>query len=92
MIDFNITNTGEREGSEVLQLYVEHEGVKKLKDFKRIFLKKNESFQTSLKVPVVEIKSWDVGENKYLVYPGKYIIGLGVSSQDFLHSETIVIN
>ena len=92
VVDFNITNTGEREGSEVLQLYVEHEGVKKLKDFKRIFLKKNESFQTNLKVPVEEVKSWDVGENKYLVYPGKYIIRLGVSSQDFLHSETIVIN
>ena len=91
-ITFNITNTGLRHGSEVPQLYVEENGIKKLKAFKRIFLNKDESLESSMKVAIKEFQSWDTDKNKYVVKPGDYGIHLGTSSQDFLFTRNIKVN
>ena len=91
-ITFNITNTGLRHGSEVPQLYIEENGIKKLKAFKRIFLNKDESLESSMKVAIKEFQSWDTNENKYIVKPGDYSIHLGTSSQDFLFTRNIKVN
>ena len=66
-VNFEIINNGDREGSEVVQLYVENGGVKKLKDFKRIFLNKNESFSSILKVPISELRVWDENTERYVI-------------------------
>ena len=91
-ITFNITNTGLRYGSEVPQLYIEEDGIKKLKAFKRIFLNKDESLESSMKVAIKEFQSWDTNKNKYVVEPGDYGIHLGTSSQDFLFTRNIKVN
>ena len=36
-VNFTLQNIGSRKGSEVPQVYIEHNGVKKLKSFNRIF-------------------------------------------------------
>ena len=60
MFYFKITNVGSRSGSEVPQLYIEDKKIKKLKAFKRIFLDKGESLDSSLKIAVSALKSWDI--------------------------------
>ena len=90
-VNFEIINNGDREGSEVVQLYVENGGVKKLKDFKRIFLDKHESFSSILKVPISELRVWDENTERYVINSGTYAINLGTNSQEFFFSETIEI-
>jgi len=90
-VNFEIINNGDREGSEVVQLYVENGGVKKLKDFKRIFLNVHEPLSSILKVPISELKVWDEYTERYVIDSGTYTINLGTNSQEFFFSETIEI-
>jgi len=91
-ITFNITNTGLRHGSEVPQLYIEQNGIKKLKAFQRIFLNKDESLESFMKVAIEDFQSWDLIENKYVVKTGDYRIHLGTSSKDFVFANKIKVN
>ena len=88
-VSFEITNTGSRSGSEVPQLYIENQGIKKLKAFKRVFLNGNESIEASLEVAITDLQSWDLNKNKYVVSPGDYSVHLGTSSKDLLFTENI---
>ena len=90
-VKFKLTNIGDREGSEVPQLYIENNSVKRLKAFKRIFLKKNDFVQTSLKVAVSDLELWDEKEEKYNVAKGEYKVYLGTSSDQHISSKKIVI-
>ena len=90
-IDFLIENIGSREGSEVPQAYIEYNGVKKLKAFKRIFLDQNESSKTFFKIPISDLGLWDSLENKFSVPKGQYIIHLGTSSADLLFSKNFIV-
>ena len=91
-VTFNIVNVGSRYGSEVPQLYIEQNGIKKLKAFKRIFLNKDESLESTMKVAIKDFQSWDLIENKYVVKTGDYRIHLGTSSQDFVFTSNIKVN
>tara|TARA_B100000212_G_scaffold332472_1_gene300783 strand:- start:583 stop:1317 length:735 start_codon:yes stop_codon:yes gene_type:complete len=90
-IDFLIENIGSREGSEVPQAYIEYNGVKKLKAFKRIFLDSKESSKTFFKIPISDLDLWDSLENKFSVPRGQYIIHLGTSSADLLFSKNFIV-
>ena len=90
-ISFEITNTGSRRGSEVPQLYIENQGIKKLKAFKRVFLNGNESIEASLEVAITDLQSWDLNKNKYVVSPGDYSVHLGTSSKDLLFTQKIKV-
>ena len=90
-IAFLIENIGSRKGSEVPQAYIEYNGVKKLKAFKRIFLNPKESSKTFFKIPVSDLDLWDSFENKFSVPKGQYIIHLGTSSADLLFSKNFIV-
>ena len=62
-----------------------------MKDFKRIFLNKHESFSSILKVPTSELEVWDEYTERYVINSGTYAINLGTNSQEFFFSETIEI-
>ena len=70
-------------------MYVEHRGVKRLKAFKRIFLNEGESLESSMKIAIKDLQSWDLNESKYVIKPGDYSIHLGTSSQDFIFTSNI---
>ena len=91
-VTFNIVNVGSRYGSEVPQLYIEQNGIKKLKAFKRIFLNKDESLESTMKVAIKDFQSWNLIENNYVVKTGDYRIHLGTSSQDFVFTSNIKVN
>jgi beta-glucosidase len=85
---FKLTNTGKREGEEVVQLYIERkersekEPLKQLKGYKRIHLKAGESKTISLTVTAEQLQYWDEVSGHYLLYPGTYKFSIGSSSAD----------
>ncbi len=99
--DFNctlkISNTGQLDGDEVVQLYLsrinrnENEPVKTLKGFDRISIKKGETKNVSFLLTRKDLEYWDEKQNAYIVYPGEYKIQAAASSQDIRLETTITV-
>ena len=90
-VNFTLQNIGSRKGSEVPQVYIEHNGVKKLKTFNRIFLESDESSEILFKIPIPNLERWDSSGNKFSVSSGQYMIHLGTSSADLLFSQNFIV-
>jgi len=82
-----LTNTGKREGTEVVQLYVRDEvasvsrPVRELKAFQRVTLKPGESRAVSLRVAVKDL--WFYGlDMKPVVEPGTFRVYVGPNSAE----------
>ena len=90
-VNFTLQNIGSRKGSEVPQVYIEHNGVKKLKFFNRIFLESNESSEILFKIPISDLERWDSLGNKFSVPSGQYMIQLGTSSADLPFSQNFIV-
>ena len=82
-----LTNTGKREGTEAVQLYVRDEvvsvsrPVRELKAFQRVTLKPGESRAVSLRVAVKDL--WFYGlDMKPVVEPGTFRVFVGPSSAE----------
>lgn len=95
-LTFRLSNSGEREGDEVAQVYVKRiddkEGpVKSLKAFKRIKLKAGESKTVSISMPRSSFECWDANTNTMRVLPGAYQLFVGGSSAGD-SKNTIVVN
>ena len=85
-ISLMVENTGNREGDEVVQLYIHQDytslvrPVKELKGFQRITLKAGEKQLVSFPIGFEQIKFWK--ENTWRAEPGTIQIMLGSSSDD----------
>lgn len=84
----DITNTGSREGDEVVQLYI-HElkpAVKRpaeeLRGFQRIHLKPGETKKVTLTVPGEKLAFYDENIHAFRVNPGPFEILVGAASDD----------
>jgi beta-glucosidase len=83
----DVTNTGSREGSEVVQLYIRDlvssvtRPVKELKGFKKVWLKAGESTTVALDIMPGSMAFYDV-DMKYVVEPGDFEVMVGTSSRD----------
>lgn len=83
----DITNTGDREGSEVVQMYIRDlvssvtRPVKELKRFEKVFLKPGETKTVSLAITPESLAFFDINM-EYLVEPGDFEIMAGNSSRD----------
>ncbi len=82
-----VTNTGSRPGSEVVQLYIRDKvssvtrPVKELKGFKRVWLEPGETTTVALVIVPGSLAFYDVNM-KYVVEPGEFEIMIGTSSRD----------
>jgi beta-glucosidase len=83
----DLTNTGKREGTEVVQLYIRDRvssvtrPVKELKGFRKVRLQPGETITVALDITPDELAFYD--ENmKYVVEPGEFEIMVGNSSRD----------
>jgi beta-glucosidase len=86
-----VANTGAREGTEVVQLYVRDEvasvsrPVRELKAFQRVTLKPNESRAVTLRVAVKDL--WFIGlDMKPVVEPGTFRVFVGPNSTEGLEA------
>jgi len=87
-----VTNTGSRDGSEVVQLYVRDlvgsvtRPVKELKGFKKIFLKAGEKQNVSFTLTTQDLSFYN-SELKFTSEPGKFQVMVGPNSRDVKISE-----
>jgi beta-glucosidase len=83
----DVTNTGKRAGTEVVQMYIRDlvssvtRPVKELKGFSKINLRAGETKTVSLDITPESLAFYDVNM-KYVVEPGQFAILLGNSSRD----------
>lgn len=87
-ITVNVTNTGNVEGKEVVQLYIGDDKssvlrpVKELKHFKKIGLKPGESQQVEFTITDDDLKFYDESTHTWTLELGTFTIYLGSSSTD----------
>ena len=95
---FTLTNTGDREGAEVAQLYVSDpvcsvmRPVKELKGFKKVFLKPGESRRITLDIPVSSLAFYSEAQSQFVVEPGEFILQLGASASDIKQKISVEVN
>lgn len=83
-----VTNSGERDGAEVVQLYVGMKDsgifrpVKELKGFRKIFLKAGESREVWIPFDDKTFRYWNVNTNSWEVEDGTYQLMVGASVAD----------
>lgn len=81
-----LTNTGNRDGAEVVQLYIRDvvgsttRPVKELKGFQKVFLKAGESREVSFEITPNLLKHYDY-DLQYVAEPGDFDVMIGTDSQ-----------
>ncbi len=87
-VKVNVTNTGNREGTEIVQLYVAdpvcsvERPVKELKAFARVNLKPGETRTVHMTLDKSSFAFWNPGNGTWMVEPGNFDILVGQNSQD----------
>jgi len=97
-VSCKLTNTGKKDGAQVVQLYVNkgNEFVenpeKELKAFKKVFLKAGESVVVKLQLPKDAFAYYDVNQKAFVTKSGNYGVMLGVSSREVIETKKIKID
>ena len=96
-ITFDVTNTGQRDGEEVVQLYLHDEGasvvqpLKQLKKFQRVFIPKGETRQVKFTLDAEDLSIINA-EMESVVEPGDFTVMIGSSSDDIRLKLTLTQN
>ncbi|MDE5555174.1 MAG: glycoside hydrolase family 3 C-terminal domain-containing protein [Muribaculaceae bacterium] len=83
-----VTNTGNREGSEIVQLYISDlksslpRPVKELKGFSKVRLAPGQTENVSFEISRDALSYFDDGAHKWIVEPGKFEALIGASAGD----------
>lgn len=92
-IEISVTNTGTRDGEEIVQLYLRDlvasisRPVRELKDFKKIFLKAGETKAIVFTIDKEKLSFYNE-ELQWVAEPGKFELMIGASSSDIRARET----
>lgn len=95
-VKVTVTNTGEREGKEVVQLYVHDRissvstPIQQLKGFKKINLAPGESRVVEIDVPMKELALWNE-DMELVVEPGEFEIQVGAASDDIRLRDVVTV-
>jgi beta-glucosidase len=93
-LSVEITNTGERSGSEVVQVYVRDKvatqvrPLQELKAFQRVTLSPGETATLTFTLPV-EMFNFTRRDGKRIVEPGEFELQMGASSADIREAVTV---
>ena len=85
---FNLKNSGDMDGDEVVQLYVsarkhtDKDPIKQLKAFQRISLRKGETKKVELTVTYTELQVWDEKQSRFILPDREMTLEIGASSSD----------
>jgi beta-glucosidase len=97
-ISFILTNSGQRSGAEVAQVYVhdveasEKRPEKELKGFKKVFLAPGESKTVEIALDEAAFSFYSEEKQAWVLEPGQFKISIGSSSTDLRLSGEIEIN
>ena len=95
-VKVKVTNTGDREGKETVQLYVRDvvssvsTPVQQLKGFKKVNLKPGESEVVEIKLPMKELALWNARMEE-VVEPGDFELQVGSASDDIRLKDVITV-
>jgi len=97
-VSVDISNSGERDGEEVVQLYIrdlESKAIRPLKDlrgFERVSVKAGQTIVATMTLGPDELAYYDRAAGDYVVEPGLYEVMVGPSSasEDLLKKEFLV--
>lgn len=95
-VTIDVTNTGELDGDEIVQLYIRDmvssvtRPVHELKDFERIHLKKGETKTVSFLITDEKLQFYGI-DMKRIVEPGEFEVQVGGNSVDYLKDRFEVI-
>jgi beta-glucosidase len=96
IVSVDVTNTGDRTGDEVVQLYIRDRvssvtrPVMELKDFKRVRLEKGQTQTVSFKITSEKLQFYDL-EMERVVEPGDFQVMVGTSSAEYLTTSFEVV-
>lgn len=98
VVEFNVTNTGNREGAEVAQVYVSlpsnpeiPQPLRQLKGFKRVELAPGQSAHISIPLDVRALSYWNQSSHSWKVLPGNYTVYAAASSRDLRLTGTFTL-
>jgi beta-glucosidase len=86
-VNFTVENTGKRDGTEIVQVYIRNtadkEGpLKTLRAFKRVDVKAGQKVNDTIRLNLESFEGWDSETNTMRFKPGTYEIFVGNSSKD----------
>ncbi|MEI7499518.1 MAG: glycoside hydrolase family 3 C-terminal domain-containing protein [Bacteroidota bacterium] len=93
-VSADVTNSGSRDGDEVVQLYLSDLNAtiwvpeKELKGFERVALKAGETKTVTFKIGSEDYYLFDINTDKYIVEPGSFKVQIGGSSVNLPLSVT----
>ena len=94
-VNLTLSNTGDRDGAEVVQVYVKDEEAalkrpeKELKAFQKVNLKAGESIAIAIELEADAFKYYDDTKGSWVLEPGKFTIAVGSSSKDIQMSADV---
>ena len=94
-VSVDVTNSGEREGDEVAQLYVAHDvssvetPARSLAGFSRIRLRPGETRTVSFRLPQSQLAVWNASQ-RWAIEGGPYTFWAGGSSQALLSAKLVL--
>ena len=92
-----VTNTGDRAGREVVQVYLSRSSSRvrraprELKAFTVVDLAPGESASVVLPIGAADLAYWDTELGRWLVEPGDYTVAVGASSRDLRSTTTLAL-
>ncbi|MDR0885004.1 MAG: glycoside hydrolase family 3 C-terminal domain-containing protein [Clostridiales Family XIII bacterium] len=96
-VSFDITNTGDVFGKEIVQLYISQLNPKifrpshELKAYQKISLEPGETMQVTFELNYSDFAYYDVLEKRFAVESGKYTLSIGSSSREQKMSTIVTI-
>jgi beta-glucosidase len=96
-VEVTVRNTGERDGEEVVQLYVQHVNSKvarperALKAFQRVAIPADRSKVVRLRIDVRDLAYWDEDAHHFVVEPDTIRLLIGSSSADTRLTGTVKV-
>ena len=97
IVSVDITNSGPREGDEVVQLYVKHSDAKvawpneELKGFQRVNLQPGETKTVKLPLAAKSLAYFDEAQGKFVLLPEPVTLRIGSSSADIRMEQKIAV-
>jgi beta-glucosidase len=94
-VTVDVENTGDRDGDEVVQLYVKHLGsnvarpIQELKAFRRVAIPKGETKAIDVVVRATDLGYWDETKQAFEIEAGPVELRVGRSSADIELTKTI---
>ena len=92
-----VTNTGDRDGAEVVQVYVQdvesgvNRPVRELKGFAKVVVAAGASEAVTIELDQRAFAFWSVQQGRWAVEAGDFVLGVGPNSRDLPLTETITI-